>query len=69
MVTGAAGIKVESKDDIKKRLGRSPDRGDAVLYSLVSTPKLRYAVDGYADVTIGGGADDYEEARFRVLQG
>lgn len=64
-----SGIKVESKDDIKKRLGRSPDRGDAVLYALVSTPKLRYAVDGYADVTIGDGADDYEEARFRALQG
>lgn len=62
-----SGIKVESKDDIKKRLGRSPDRGDAVLYALVSTPKLRYAVDGYADVTIGDGADDYEEARFRAL--
>lgn len=25
------GIKVESKDDIKKRIGRSPDRGDAVI--------------------------------------
>jgi hypothetical protein len=26
-----AGILIESKDDIKKRLGRSPDRGDAVV--------------------------------------
>ena len=26
-------IQVESKDDIKKRLGRSPDRGDAVMYA------------------------------------
>jgi hypothetical protein len=26
-------IYVESKDDMKKRLGRSPDRGDAVVYS------------------------------------
>jgi len=25
------GIQIESKDDIKRRLGRSPDRGDAVL--------------------------------------
>ncbi len=28
-------IAVESKDDIKKRLGRSPDRGDAVQYAAV----------------------------------
>lgn len=28
------GIKIESKDDIKERLGRSPDRGDAVVMSL-----------------------------------
>lgn len=27
-------IKVESKDDVKERLGRSPDRGDAVCYAL-----------------------------------
>jgi hypothetical protein len=26
----ARGVQIESKDDIKKRLGRSPDRGDAV---------------------------------------
>jgi hypothetical protein len=26
-------IQVESKDDIKKRIGRSPDRGDAVIYA------------------------------------
>lgn len=29
-------IQVESKDDIKKRLGRSPDRGDAVILSFAS---------------------------------
>jgi hypothetical protein len=28
------GIKIESKDDIKKRLGRSPDCGDAVALAL-----------------------------------
>lgn len=28
------GIKVEKKDDIKKRLGRSPDRGEAVIMCL-----------------------------------
>ena len=29
-----SGIQVESKEDIKKRLGRSPDRGDAVVMCL-----------------------------------
>ncbi len=29
-----AGVKIEPKDDIKKRLGRSPDKGDAVVMCL-----------------------------------
>jgi len=33
------GILVESKEDIKKRLGRSPDRGDAVCLANMNTPK------------------------------
>lgn len=28
-----SGIKIESKDDIKERIGRSPDKGEAVLYA------------------------------------
>lgn len=35
----AGGILVESKDEIAKRIGRSPDRGDAVCYALVETVK------------------------------
>ena len=31
------GIKIESKDDVKKRIGRSPDRGDAVVLVLNET--------------------------------
>ncbi len=27
-------VKVESKDDIKKRIGRSPDYGDSFLYGI-----------------------------------
>jgi hypothetical protein len=27
------GIKVEPKDDIKKRIGRSPDKGDSLVYA------------------------------------
>lgn len=42
----ARGIQVESKEDIIKRLGRSPDRGDSAVYALargrVSAPALCY---------------------------
>ena len=34
-----AGIQIEEKDEIKKRIGRSPDRGDAVIYASICTPK------------------------------
>lgn len=33
IITGDKVIKVESKDDIKKRIGRSTDAGDAVVYA------------------------------------
>jgi hypothetical protein len=36
----ARGIQVEEKDQIKKRLGRSPDRGDAVVLAAMRTPIL-----------------------------
>jgi hypothetical protein len=32
--TTRSGIQVESKEDLMRRLGRSPDRGDAVVYAL-----------------------------------
>jgi hypothetical protein len=35
---GARGIQVEEKAEIKKRLGRSPDRGDAVVLAAMRTP-------------------------------
>jgi hypothetical protein len=34
-------IKVESRDDIVKRVGRSPDRATAVILALIETPKVR----------------------------
>ena len=37
----ARGIQVESKEEIVKRLGRSPDRGDAAVYALKATPRRR----------------------------
>jgi len=36
----ARGIMVESKEDIKTRIGRSPDEGDAVVYVLYNKPKV-----------------------------
>jgi hypothetical protein len=36
----ARGIQVEDKDHIKARLGRSPDRGDAVVLAAIRTPIL-----------------------------
>jgi len=45
------GIQVESKDDIIRRIGRSPDKGDSLVYAFatLSTP--------------GGGIFDYYEQR------
>jgi hypothetical protein len=34
-------IKVESREDIVKRVGRSPDRASAVVLALMDTPKVR----------------------------
>jgi len=62
------GITVESKDKIKERIKRSPDKGDAVIYALVSTPKLRYAVDGYLGFEpTGSTSGDYERDRYAEL--
>jgi hypothetical protein len=35
----ARGIQVESKEDIMRRLGRSPDRADAAVYALATAPR------------------------------
>ena len=34
-------IKVESRDEVIKRVGRSPDRASAVILALIDTPKVR----------------------------
>ena len=44
----ARGIKIETKDETIKRIGRSPDKGDAVVYALanervVNAPQRRNA--------------------------
>lgn len=37
----ARGVRIEAKDEIHKRLGRSPDAGDAVAYALVESLRLK----------------------------
>jgi len=36
------GIQIESKDDIRKRLGRSPDRADAIVLAARQNKELRW---------------------------
>ena len=43
------------------RLGRSPDRGDAVVYALVSTPKRKVVYSGYRGAPNQGAHDRYKE--------
>lgn len=65
------GIVVESKDDIKKRLGRSPDRGDAVILANISTPKRKMIIGGYQTpaVELLRQSDmSYEERRMKELE-
>jgi len=38
---GLRGIEIESKDDIRDRIGRSPDRGDAVVMCLAEGQQAR----------------------------
>lgn len=47
----AAGIQVEEKDEIKKRIGRSPDKGDAVIYASINTPKKTAFKPGQKNIT------------------
>ena len=48
----AGGILVEEKDEIKKRIGRSPDKGDAVIYASINTPKKEEFRPGQKNVTV-----------------
>jgi hypothetical protein len=41
----ARGIQVRDKDEIKKEIGRSPDKGDACCYANIHTPKRNMHTD------------------------
>lgn len=51
------GILIEAKDEMKKRLGRSPDDGDAVAMALEDTMKVEQVIDALDHVGYGGAGD------------
>lgn len=57
---GPRGILLESKDDIRKRLGRSPGKGDACVYALSEGDKAaarsHFGMQGRAPVVVTGYA-------------
>ncbi len=68
----STGIVVEPKADIKKRIGRSPDRGEAVMYSNVDTPKRDFSTGMYSGLPRVlqdrlTGASSYDDNRLREL--
>lgn len=69
----STGIVIEPKDDIKKRIGRSPDKGEAVIYANVSTPKRNLVMQGYSGLPSAiagratGAASNYDVERLREL--
>lgn len=56
-----SGILIESKEEMRKRLGRSPDDGDAVCYALKATVKAEVVQDFLADQARMGGYDRFSE--------
>lgn len=64
-----SGIQIESKEELKKRLGRSPDDGDAVIMANITTPK-RKTVLGALDIdALGIYETPYDQSRFDELKG
>ena len=41
------GVQIEAKDDIKKKLGRSPDKGDAIVYAFGQPNVAGLGIFGY----------------------
>jgi hypothetical protein len=55
------GILIESKDEITKRIGRSPDKGDSCVYAMVITWQI-CTTEGYSSA----GKRDKPTSTFRV---
>lgn len=68
----STGIVVEPKADIKKRIGRSPDKGEAVMYANIDTPKRDFHTGMYSGLPRVlqdriNGPSAYDENRLREL--
>ena len=63
-----SGILLEPKEDLKKRLKRSPDKGDAVVLANITTPRRKMVIGPLADVVAAPG-QSYDENRFSELGG
>jgi Terminase large subunit, T4likevirus-type, N-terminal len=61
----ARGIKIEAKDEIKERIGRSPDEGEAVIYAFGQGSN---AVIGGPLVFIGGRPDSTSAAAHNPMR-
>lgn len=67
---GKQGLKIISTEDIKKNLGRSPDRGVALCLANIETPKRVMVMGGYANLPdhVRGNTESYEQRRLRELE-
>jgi hypothetical protein len=68
----STGIVVEPKADIKKRIGRSPDKGEAVMYANVDTPKRDFGTGMYSGLPRVlqdrlNGSSSYDDNRLAEL--
>lgn len=55
-------IKVESKEEIEKRIGRSPDYGTAAILALIDSPKL-HLIQGMRNASAARDYDPYANSR------
>ncbi|MEY2170574.1 MULTISPECIES: hypothetical protein [unclassified Rhodanobacter] len=61
-------IRVESRDEVIKRIGRSPDYASAALLALIDTPKSGTLL-GLGDKKRGGDYDPLEQMDREMGQG
>ena len=61
------GIVIEAKEKIKERIGRSPDRGEAVMFANITTPKRVMVLGGFAGIP-AQAQESYEQRRLRELE-
>lgn len=52
-LTSRGQVQIESKEDMKKRLGRSPDRADAVVLALAPHDRSGFALSGGSTISSG----------------